>query len=208
MELESFKQNYKEIVFWEITGEVMSSSKYSETKVWSSGGGGYVGPQGGQVAAPTVQSRAITNHEFWLKTTDGSEKSIQLSDVDIPLREGQKITLICAAEKGMDSGRYAVLINHNAEKYWYIKSCLDLTKDLKFFEISWRLIMLHTFIASVVWALLFGSNEKFFVFIMALMGAGTVFFVCHVQVSLNKYSAYSLLLKDHLEKLTKVLLLK
>ena len=93
MELESFKHNNKEIVFWEITGEVMSSNKHSETQVWSSGGGGYVGPQGGQVAAPTVQSRAITNHEFWLKTTDGKEKSIQLSDVDIPLREGQKITL-------------------------------------------------------------------------------------------------------------------
>ena len=133
MSLESFNYKGKEIQFWEITGEVMSSSKHSETQVWSSGGGGSVGPQGGYVAAATVHSKAITNHEFWLLTADGKEKVIQLKDVDIPIREGQKITLIAAQEKDSETAYYSVLVNHNAEKYYIIQSAEKLNELFKIF---------------------------------------------------------------------------
>ena len=211
MELESFKHNNKEIVFWEITGEVMSSNKHSETQVWSSGGGGYVGPQGGQVAAPTVQSRAITNHEFWLKTTDGKEKSIQLSDVDIPLREGQKITLICASEKGVDSGKYAVLINHNAEKHWYIRSCDSLLRSMRFIEVSWTKVSIQSSLLTLLYSLFKGFQYRdtgmaiAVNFVLWIVPAFIICFILQFIFVSQKHSENSKLLELHLEKLIKTL---
>ena len=44
--MKNFSINGREIEFWERTGEVLASDKHSETHVWSSGGGGAVGPHG------------------------------------------------------------------------------------------------------------------------------------------------------------------
>lgn len=133
--MENFKHRKKEIEFWQLTGEVLGSDKYSEThvSVSSSGGGGYVGPNGGHVSAPKVHSSSssITNHEFWIKTADGLEKDIKLKGADIPLRAGQKITLISAGRKGKDTGWYSVLVNHSAGKHWFINKADDLNNRLR-----------------------------------------------------------------------------
>ena len=119
--MDSFKHKNKEIEFWQVTGEVLGQNKYSETHVSSSGGGGHVTQHGGHVSAPKVHSTTVTNHEFWIKTDDGTEESVQLSGYDIPLREGQRITLISAGVKGYDSGYFSILVNHNTSKHWFIK---------------------------------------------------------------------------------------
>ncbi len=128
--MESFKHKNKEIVFWSKTGEVISQNKYSETHVSSSGGGGSVGPNGGYVSAPTVHSRIVTKHEFWIRKEDGSEESIQLSNCDVPLREGHKITLILAGYKGGNHGYYTVLVNHSANKHWFLENAASLNNRL------------------------------------------------------------------------------
>ncbi|WP_165313155.1 hypothetical protein [Vibrio ziniensis] len=145
--MENFKHRNKEIKFWSVTGEILGQNKYSETHVSSSGGGGYVGQHGGHVSAPTVHSTTVTNHEFWIKKEDGSEKSIQLAGHDIPLREGQKITLISAGIKGKDSGYFSVLVNHNANQHWFVNKADSLNKLLKIDQISGKSI----FIAGGLW---------------------------------------------------------
>lgn len=111
--MEDFKHGRKTVAFWAMTGEVLDSSKYSEThvSVSSSGGGGsgYIHPQYRghiNVQAPQVHSTStsIVNHEFWIRTKDGSEKPAELRNVDIPLRAGQKITLISCGNKKKNSG--------------------------------------------------------------------------------------------------------
>ena len=89
--MENYTHLNKEVVFWKITGEVMDSNKYSETHVSSSGGGGYVGGSGGHISAPRVSSRAVTNHEFWIRTQDGTEESVQLTGHDIPDRKSTRL---------------------------------------------------------------------------------------------------------------------
>lgn len=119
--MESFKNHKKgtELEFSSYTGEVLDSNKYSETRVYSSGGGGTVNSGSGYVDAPTIHSSSSTVHEFWIKESNGNEKAISISGYDIPLRAGQKITAIYAGEKG--SGQYLwTLVNHNAQNHWFL----------------------------------------------------------------------------------------
>lgn len=129
--MKEFRHKNRELEFTAISGEVLGSEKYSETHVSSSGGGGYVSRSGGYVSAPSVQSVVLTNHEFWIKTESGLEKDIQLKGHDIPLRQGQKITLLSVGEKNSDSSWYAVLVNHSAQKYWILSTGHDLNKEIK-----------------------------------------------------------------------------
>ncbi len=136
--MELFSHRGKHVEFWTITGEVLGSEKYSETHVTSSGGGGhvsgYVGPNGGTVGghvdAPVISSQSVTNHDFWIRTVEGLEKDIQLKGVDIPLRVGQKITLVSAGLKGKNKRWYTMLVNHNAGKRWLINSPEELNQKL------------------------------------------------------------------------------
>ncbi|MCE9924359.1 hypothetical protein LZ640_07655 [Aeromonas media] len=140
--MENFKHRNKEIEFWSVTGEIMAQNKFSETHVSSSGGGGYVGTHGGHISAPRVHSTTVTNHEFWIKTEDGTEESVQLAGCDIPLREGQKITLISAGVKGKGEGYYSVLVNHNAKNHWFINKADSLNKRLKIDVASGKSILI------------------------------------------------------------------
>lgn len=140
--MESFKHKSKEIEFWSVTGVVLGQNKYSETHVSSSGGGGSVGPYGGHVSAPQIHSSTVTNHEFWIQQEDGTERCIQLSGHDIPLREGQKITLISAGLKEKDSGYFTILLNHAANKHWYLNNGNDLNRKLKIDQMSGKSLFL------------------------------------------------------------------
>ena len=138
--MESFFHCGKEVEFWGVTGEVLSTDKFSETHVRSTGGGGsvsgHVHPQhGGQVsgyvAPPVIKSTVVTNHEIWIRTADGKEKNYDLSGKDIPLRAGQKVTVIYAGLKEATNGWTVLFVNHNAGKYWILTSPEYLVKRLK-----------------------------------------------------------------------------
>jgi hypothetical protein len=103
------------------TGTVMSSSKWSETHVSSSGGGGYLHGGSGQVSAPTVSSTVKSKHEFWVQTPDGHQIPVQLTDADFPLMPGQLITLVNtpSANKPAEH-RWTYVRNHSAKQSWVL----------------------------------------------------------------------------------------
>jgi len=129
--MKNFKYKNKEIEFKILSGEVIDTSKHSETHVSSSGGGGYVGQHGGHVSAPAVSSKTITKHEFWVRTDDGKEEEIQLSGVDISLRKSQKITLLYAALVGTNDGYCVAVINHTTGKNSPVTTVQELNKLLE-----------------------------------------------------------------------------
>jgi len=141
-----------------VTGYILSDKKHSETKVLSSGGGGYVGSYGGFVEGPEIHSKAITCHEFWLASENGNEEYVQIRGADIPLREGQKVSLIYLREKGKPDSHHALMINHNANKYWYTKG---LPADYLFYlsqdKILWRGIIYYV-LAAIVTCTFFGRD--------------------------------------------------
>jgi hypothetical protein len=114
--MESFFHKNKEVAFSSVTGIVLGGQeKRSETHVSSSGGGGYVGKNGGHVSAAQVHSTVTTKHEFWIELEDGTEKAVQLSGCDIPLKEGHKITLVSVNKSKRNREFYTFLVNHNTK---------------------------------------------------------------------------------------------
>lgn len=123
--------NNKTISFSRLSGQVIDSSKHSETHVSSSGGGGYIGPNGGIITAPRVHSHTVTKHEFWLRSADGREHAIQLSNVDVPLRAGQDVSLIFATNEKSKLWKYTTLINHSADTQKFICHPSRLNSELQ-----------------------------------------------------------------------------
>ena len=112
----------KHIEFFVINGEVLSQEKRTETHV--SGGGGHTGSHMGfdgttKVSGYTapVTSNVITKFDFWIKTEDGMEKCFNLQNVQMSLREGQKISILLFRPKGSDGNASILSIyNYNADQ--------------------------------------------------------------------------------------------
>jgi len=108
------------VEFTLLTGVVTSSQKHAETHVSSSGGGGYMHKGSGFVSAPVVTSRIITKHEFWVHTEDDQDIPVNLSNVNVSVAEGHKVSLITASVAGLGGAPLVLLINHNAKGHWFI----------------------------------------------------------------------------------------
>ncbi len=130
--MEPFDFQGKRLEGWTITGTVLSVKKHSRTHVTTSGGGGWVGPNGGTVAPPTVTSSTTTELEIWLRC-DGSdgETTIKLFNVEVPLREGQRITLIAAKRPQAKDGFWLTLVNHAANRHWQLSTNVQVSKQGK-----------------------------------------------------------------------------
>lgn len=108
------------------SGVVMSSQKWSETHVRSSGGGGYLHQGSGHVSAPTISSTVSSKHEFWIQTQDGQQVPVQLTDADFPLMPGQLITLVNAPNaKKPNEPRWVYVRNHSAKQSWILNAATD-----------------------------------------------------------------------------------
>ena len=119
-----FAYKGKSVEFEAVTGEVLGSNKYAETRVHATGGGGYMHDGSGQISAPTITSTVTTKHEFWVKSESGQEVPVKLSGIDVPLRPGQKVTMISARRKGKgkDNSYWVLLVNHDANRWWRLLS--------------------------------------------------------------------------------------
>jgi len=199
--MESFIYKNKEVSFSSVTGIVLGGQeKRSETHVSSSGGGGYVGKHGGHVSAPTIHSSVTTKHEFWIKLEDGTEKPIQLSGCDIPLKEGHKITLVSVNKSKRNYEFYTFLVNHNSKETYDIKTGDVINATFRFANVypftSVFLGVLTGIGASVVdqsW-----GPVGFFSFLMVV-----VFLITY---SVNKQKEVIALINEHLAGLSKAVL--
>lgn len=124
--MDDFVYQNNRIKFKALTGTVLNSEKrsHSDTYTSTSGGGGYIHQGTGYINAPKTTTRTVTTHthEFWLAKEDGTEQCIKLINADIPLREGQRITMISASREGNDQSPWIQLVNHSANRFWNIQN--------------------------------------------------------------------------------------
>ena len=112
--------------FSKTTGVVLEggANKHVETHIHGSGGGGYIstvnGNGGGYIAPIQVSSANIVNQEFWIKAEDGSEVPIKLHNSDIPLRPGQKISMVSAVSESTNNSWWVMLVNHTSGQHYYL----------------------------------------------------------------------------------------
>lgn len=127
--MEPFEYRGMKLEVWTQGGTVLSTSKHSRTDVASYGGGGWVGQHGGSISAPTIVSSTTTTQEIWIRRENGEEAAIQLSGVDVPVREGQRVTVIAAKSPRAKDGFWVTLVNHSANRHWRLSTNVEASKS-------------------------------------------------------------------------------
>jgi hypothetical protein len=94
------------VIFETIKGTVLSTTKRSETQIHSSGGTNNT--------PATMNSTVTVCHEFWVKTKENHEVPVQLRGHDIPLREGQTVTVTQAKKESQKEYVWVSLMNHHS----------------------------------------------------------------------------------------------
>lgn len=111
-------------------GTVLEEKKHSETNVYSTGGGGYVGNQGGYVSSPTIHSSVTTTQEIWIKTPSGSEKSLTLINRDVNIRASHEVSMVYASIDNGNNGYPVCFINHTTNQFRTLQDSAGLDKLL------------------------------------------------------------------------------
>ncbi|NWB29179.1 hypothetical protein [Pseudomonas gingeri] len=142
-----FTHGKKTLSFGYTVGEVLDSEKFSQTQVSSSGGGGHIGEHGGNVRPVRIQSTSIINHEFWIREDSGQEKDIKLVGYDIPLRAGQRVSMVMVADLDASKLVYSALVNHSAGKSWILKDADAMDKFFGLTRFNYKALL----IAVAVW---------------------------------------------------------
>ncbi|WP_228520055.1 hypothetical protein [Aeromonas hydrophila] len=123
--------------------------------------------------------------------------------MDVPLRPGQKITLISAKRKGADEGLYSILVNHSAGKHWFINSAEELNKKLKLELLTGKSLLIA---GAITWGIAYltapegyrGKSWDDASWEIAL-GAAGIFIVYRLIVKLSRVSGLIKKLESHLE---------
>jgi hypothetical protein len=144
--------------FRSVEGQAFGSQTRSETRVESSGGGGYLNQGSGYVSAPTVTSKVTTKREFWVRPTQGPQVSVQLTDAEIAVADGQRVTLVYGWPKGYESDRteLVMVLNHDSERH-LIMSSSSLNTALAQSVRLWPIAV----IVALVWAAAEYDSEVF-----------------------------------------------
>jgi hypothetical protein len=188
-----FTSKNKTIKFTYIPGEVIGTSKFSETQISSSGGAAYAGELGAYASAPRIHSTSIINHEFWIKSANGQEHEIKLTGVDIPLREGQQVTAVIAEDESSKKWDYVFLVNHSTGNTWTINTASALCSKLDLHgDLSLRsLVKLAGYV--IAFGMIFVAPSMY---ALIAFGSGTYFLVKGYQSRKSCYEKFSGHLKN------------
>ena len=85
-------------------GKVIAVSRWSDTHISSSGGGGFIGRHGGHIHAPTISSEVSQKIELFSLGDNGKETNIVLANASISFREGSNLLAVWGAEFGGENG--------------------------------------------------------------------------------------------------------
>ena len=100
--MDPFTRRGKHVTFSSVTGKLTGSSKQSHSVVSSDRRG-------------AISTRVVHTQEFFIETDDGREASYQLN-ADIPVREGQTVSMISGSDGRTDLPMR--LVNYNTGECW------------------------------------------------------------------------------------------
>ena len=102
------------IPVWTLNGVVTDNQHSSSTRVYSSGGGGYIGQNGGYIDAAKIHSEVTTQQSVWITDDKSKDSEVRFRNRKISLRVGQRVTARFVAPQGGDEWRLETFINHSS----------------------------------------------------------------------------------------------
>lgn len=172
--------------FSHYSGEILDSQKRTETRVSSQVG----------YSGPIISSTVDTVHEMWIKQDDGREIAIKAYD-DVPLRVGQRVTVICTELKGAKNYIHSALLNHATGENRFLCSAEALVDYLGLKKRSGCLITTVKLIvgfSATIWLL--SLNYKIIATIVGIL----TLFLSGIGDGEQKHKALASALRNNLEK--------
>lgn len=87
-----------------VKGKVVTQNKWSETRISSSGGGGYLMNGYGQINPTTIKSSVTDRNEMFVQDQNGGEHVFH--NLNITVRDGTNVLIILASERGEELGDF------------------------------------------------------------------------------------------------------
>ncbi|MBX3564624.1 MAG: hypothetical protein KF730_08625 [Sphingomonas sp.] len=113
-------RSFDELDIFTMTGTVVGqqgrTSTHLSAETTTHGGGGYLHQGSGFISAPTTTtsvSSSSTHHQrLFARKDDGDEFDVEFPDVNFGIREGHRVSVVCAGPKRTGRGHPMALINH------------------------------------------------------------------------------------------------
>jgi hypothetical protein len=113
-------RSFAELDIFTTTGTVVGqqgrTSTHLSAETTTHGGGGYLHQGSGYMAAPTTRtsvSSSSTHHQrLFARKDDGEEFDVEFPDVHFGIREGHRVSVVCAGPKRTGRGHAMALVNH------------------------------------------------------------------------------------------------
>jgi hypothetical protein len=152
--LEPFTNSRKTVQFSSVTGEVVGSSKISETHVSSSTQTTYNYHTDGTSTSTTrsvPHVYSVIKQEFHLRPKGGREVPVQLTGSNVPVHDGQTVTMISGGVRsdGQDS-RWVRMAVHDTNM-WYGVSNDGMLRH------QWRLVSKTKWVLTLLGLMIFGT---------------------------------------------------
>lgn len=128
---------------YSITGIIAQASKTSTTHVYTTGGG--YNSATNSYAPTTTHATSTIHDQFFITDKDGKEYPIQLSGWDLPVRQGNTVTMIWAVKEGKKQGPYLMAINHTTDLKYTMEKIVR-----KMFSPVWNWLFTITLFALII----------------------------------------------------------
>jgi hypothetical protein len=105
--------NGQDVWLCTFTGEVLAQTKTSATSVAQQAS---TVLSASMVIPGQIEARKQTEHEIWLRASDGRERPIHMSDIGLDARPGHTVTVLWGSTLGNEEGQYFAGRNHTTDE--------------------------------------------------------------------------------------------
>ncbi len=120
-----------------LTGQVLETRKDVTTEISGGGGGGTIIDGRGTINIDPIETTTTVGDTVFLEDDDGKEYGVQLTDFDLIVRAGNRLTIQLFKRKGEDSGWLMHAYNHSTREPFLQN---DVAKRLLRPSKSWLLL--------------------------------------------------------------------
>lgn len=100
-----------------LTAEVVAKENLKSFDFSQSGGGGYVGQHGGYVKPPQIHVQENNTDRIWLRDNAGGESPCDITNIDLPFREGHFLRQDFLHSPTGRQGRLVGITNQTSNKF-------------------------------------------------------------------------------------------
>jgi hypothetical protein len=119
------------------SGVIVGEKKWTTTTI---SGGRTMQDGSGYVTQTPIQSATTTHDQLLVRVEDGSERAVQVTNANLAVREGHRVSLIWGISRGKATGPYVGIYNHDTRAMNPIEDQFRVLIGPKPFALRWLVV--------------------------------------------------------------------